>query len=204
MRDDVEQVLKPTGNTLRHLAALGHLRREPGFSCRELGCPAGITVQSAQVAVRRLEERGAVERRTDAGRGRTAEFHITEDGMRLLAAGRDPYAAADAGLQGALGPDACRHLAGLLLQALSARASCPPRTVRRRAVHRAAPRRYGIEYHLELDTEESAMDSRTIVLNRSDPRFRPRVRRVADAGTAAEPLRRAGSPRRRTPRCGTR
>ncbi|MFJ5723021.1 MarR family winged helix-turn-helix transcriptional regulator [Streptomyces sp. NPDC093149] len=126
MRDDVEQALKPTGYTLRHLAALGHLRREPGFSCRELGRPAGITVQSAQVAVRRLEERGAVERRTEAGRGRTTELHITEDGMRLLAAGRDPYAAADAGLQGALGPDACRHLAGLLLQALSARAGCPP------------------------------------------------------------------------------
>ncbi|MFJ1831787.1 MarR family winged helix-turn-helix transcriptional regulator [Streptomyces sp. NPDC088178] len=122
VRSDVEHTLKPTGYTLRHLAALGHLRREPGLSYSELGRRAGITAQSAQATVRQLEERGAVERRTEAGRGRTAELHITEGGMRLLAAGQDAYAAADAGLQGALGPDACRHLTGLLLQALSARA----------------------------------------------------------------------------------
>ncbi|WP_371352072.1 hypothetical protein [Streptomyces malaysiensis] len=43
-----------------------------------MGCRAGITAQSAQATVRRLEERGAVERRTEGGRGRTAELHITE------------------------------------------------------------------------------------------------------------------------------
>ncbi|MFI1854547.1 MarR family winged helix-turn-helix transcriptional regulator [Streptomyces sp. NPDC020480] len=123
VRSDVEHTLKPTDYTLRHLATLGHLRREPGLSYSELGRRAGITAQSAQATVRQLEERGgAVERRTEAGRGRTAELHITEGGMRLLAAGQDAYAAADAGLQSALGPDACRHLTGLLLQALSARA----------------------------------------------------------------------------------
>ncbi|MFD8864296.1 MarR family winged helix-turn-helix transcriptional regulator [Streptomyces sp. NPDC059590] len=122
VRGDVEHTLKPTGYTLRHLATLGHLRREPGLSYSELGRRAGITAQSAQATVRQLEERGAVERRTEAGRGRTAELHITEGGMRLLAAGQDAYAAADAGLQSALGPDARRHLTGLLLQALSARA----------------------------------------------------------------------------------
>ncbi|MFF4753296.1 MarR family winged helix-turn-helix transcriptional regulator [Streptomyces sp. NPDC002514] len=121
VRSDVEHALKPTGYTLRHLAALGHLRREPGLSYSELGRRAGITAQSAQATVRHLEERGAVERRTEAGRGRTAELHVTEDGMRLLVAGQDAYAAADAGLQDALGPDACRDLTGLLLQALSAR-----------------------------------------------------------------------------------
>jgi hypothetical protein len=41
--------------------------------------------------------------------------------MRLLAAGQDAYAAVDAGLENALGPDACRQLTDLLLQALSAR-----------------------------------------------------------------------------------
>ncbi|MFI1293998.1 MULTISPECIES: MarR family winged helix-turn-helix transcriptional regulator [Streptomyces] len=121
VRSDVEHTLKPTGYTLRHLSALGHLHREPGLSYSELGRRAGITAQSAQATVRQLEERGAVERRTEAGRGRTAQLHITEGGMRLLAAGQDAYAAADAGLQSALGPDACRHLTGLLLQALSAR-----------------------------------------------------------------------------------
>ncbi|MFI0730599.1 hypothetical protein ACH4S9_16685 [Streptomyces sp. NPDC021225] len=32
VRGDVEHTLKPTGYTLRHLATLGHLRREPGLS----------------------------------------------------------------------------------------------------------------------------------------------------------------------------
>ncbi|MFE4020698.1 MarR family winged helix-turn-helix transcriptional regulator [Streptomyces sp. NPDC059101] len=108
MRSGVEHALKPTGYTLRHLATIGHLRREPGLFYSELGRRAGNTAQSAQATVRQLEQRGAVERRTEAGRGRTAELHVTEDGMRLPAAGQDAYASADAGLQSALGPDACR------------------------------------------------------------------------------------------------
>ncbi|MEU5109720.1 MarR family transcriptional regulator [Streptomyces sp. NPDC021354] len=58
MRSDVEHTLKPTDYTLRHLATLGHLRREPGLSYSELGRRAGITAQSAQATVRQLEERG--------------------------------------------------------------------------------------------------------------------------------------------------
>ncbi|MDX3853634.1 MarR family winged helix-turn-helix transcriptional regulator [Streptomyces sp. AK02-01A] len=126
VRDDVEQTLKTTGYTLRHLAAIGHLRREPGLSYSELGRRAGITAQSAQATVRQLEERGVVERRTEPGRGRAAELHVTEEGMRLLVSGQDAYAEADAGLRAALGPDACRDLNGLLLQALSARTASPP------------------------------------------------------------------------------
>ncbi|MFE2638307.1 MarR family winged helix-turn-helix transcriptional regulator [Streptomyces scopuliridis] len=118
-RQDVERALRPTGYTLRHLSALGHLLREPGMSYSELGRRAGITAQSAQATVRQLEERGAVERRTDPGRGRTAELHVTATGQELLRAGRDAYAEVDAVLERVLGKQRRQDLTGLLLSALS-------------------------------------------------------------------------------------
>lgn len=89
------------------------------MSYSELGRRAGIAAQSAQATVRQLEERGAVERRTDPGRGRTAELHVTETGQELLRAGRDAYAEVDAALECALGKQRCQDLTGLLLSALS-------------------------------------------------------------------------------------
>ncbi|BFO18118.1 hypothetical protein SHKM778_45060 [Streptomyces sp. KM77-8] len=89
------------------------------MSYSELGRRAGITAQSAQATVRQLEERGAVERRTDPGRGRTAELHVTATGQELLRAGRDAYAEVDAALERALGKQRRQDLTGLLLSALS-------------------------------------------------------------------------------------
>jgi DNA-binding MarR family transcriptional regulator len=70
---------------MRHLSALAHLVRRPGASYSELARRTGITVQSVQATVRRLEELGAVERRSEPGRGRVAELHVTPAGRRLLA-----------------------------------------------------------------------------------------------------------------------
>ncbi|EFE65073.1 MULTISPECIES: MarR family winged helix-turn-helix transcriptional regulator [Streptomyces] len=119
VREDIEQALRPTGYTLRHLSALGHLKREPGMSYSELGRRSGVTAQSVQATVRRLEERGAVERRTDPGRGLTAELHLTATGEDLLEAGRNAYARADAVLERVLGEQAHRDLTAALLTALS-------------------------------------------------------------------------------------
>lgn len=41
VRSDVEHRLKPIGYTLRHLAALGYVRSEPGLSCQRVGLPGG-------------------------------------------------------------------------------------------------------------------------------------------------------------------
>ncbi|MGW0473809.1 MarR family winged helix-turn-helix transcriptional regulator [Streptomyces coeruleorubidus] len=120
IRDDVEQSLKPTGYTLRHLAALGHLRREPGISYSELARRAGVTAQSAQATVRQLEQRGAVERRSFPGRGHTAELHITDRGYDLLEAGKRAYASADEALSLVLGSEQLTVLTRSLLTALSA------------------------------------------------------------------------------------
>ncbi|MFJ8599181.1 MarR family winged helix-turn-helix transcriptional regulator [Streptomyces shenzhenensis] len=103
----------------RHLSVLGHLLSEPGMSCGELGRSVGITAQSAQATVRQLEARGAVERRTDPGRGRTPELHVTATGQEFLRAGRDAYAEVDAALERALGRQRRQDLTGLLLSALS-------------------------------------------------------------------------------------
>ncbi|MDG9708023.1 MarR family winged helix-turn-helix transcriptional regulator [Streptomyces sp. DH10] len=121
IRDDVEESLRPTGFTLRHLSALGHLHREPGISYSELARRAGVTAQSAQATVRQLEQRGAVERRSLPGRGHTAELHITDKGHDLLEAGKRAYAAADEALSLALDSEQLTALTGLLLTALSSR-----------------------------------------------------------------------------------
>jgi DNA-binding MarR family transcriptional regulator len=84
VRTDVEALLRRQGSSLRHLSALGHLSREPGISYSELARRAGITTQSMQATLRQLEDLALVERRTQPGRGRTAELYVTPAGRDLL------------------------------------------------------------------------------------------------------------------------
>jgi len=86
VREEIDAGLEPLGLSMRHLSALGHLARRPGLSYSELGRRAGVTVQSIQATLRHLEALGAVERRSEPGRGRVAELHVTAEGRRLLAA----------------------------------------------------------------------------------------------------------------------
>ncbi|MBZ4318627.1 MarR family winged helix-turn-helix transcriptional regulator [Streptomyces huiliensis] len=72
------------GYSLRMMGALGHLAREPGLSYSELARRAGVTAQSMQATVGRLEQAGAVARTTPAGRGRKAVLQVTEEGRRML------------------------------------------------------------------------------------------------------------------------
>ncbi len=95
VREEVESQLRTRGLSLRHLSALGHLSREPGLSYSELGRRAGITAQSMQATLRQLEDLGAVQRRTEPGRGRAARLQITDTGGELLALGEQAITAAD-------------------------------------------------------------------------------------------------------------
>ncbi|MGH3840136.1 MAG: hypothetical protein ACRDS0_01600 [Pseudonocardiaceae bacterium] len=45
--------------------------------------------------MRQLEQRGAVERRTEPGRGRTARLHVTATGTELLTVGQREITDAD-------------------------------------------------------------------------------------------------------------
>ncbi|MFI9203023.1 MarR family winged helix-turn-helix transcriptional regulator [Streptomyces sp. NPDC053048] len=84
VQEEVNRRLEAQGHSLRLMGALGHLAHEPGLSYSELGRRAGVTAQSMQATVLRLERAGAVARSTPAGRGRTAELHVTEEGTRML------------------------------------------------------------------------------------------------------------------------
>lgn len=103
VREQVEAGLKAEGMSLRQLSALGHLAPNPGLSYSELARRAGITPQSMQATLNALEARGAVERVTDAGRGRTAELHVTGEGDRLRGVARRVVADVDEELRAQLG-----------------------------------------------------------------------------------------------------
>lgn len=103
IREEIEARLRAEEMSLRHLSALGHLARNPGLSYSELARRAGITPQSMQATLNALEARGAVERVTEAGRGRTAELRVTAEGDRLRHAARQVVAGVDAELRDRLG-----------------------------------------------------------------------------------------------------
>ena len=95
LRHEVDADLRPLALSMRHLSALGHLSRQPGLSYSELARRAGITPQSMQATLRQLEQLQAVERRTVAGRGRTARLHVTPIGLDLLEQGQQVIRAAE-------------------------------------------------------------------------------------------------------------
>jgi len=117
VRDEVEAELRSQGLPLRHLSALGHLAGEPGLSYSELARRAGVTAQSMQATLRQLEQSGAVERRTEPGRGRTAHLEVTAVGADLVAAGHAAMTDADRRLLDALPTDQHAELTGALLTA---------------------------------------------------------------------------------------
>ena len=115
IREQIEAGLKAEDMSLRQLSALGHLAPNPGLSYSELARRAGITPQSMQATLNALEARGAVERVTDAGRGRTAELHVTAEGDRLRRAARKVIAEVDEELRAQLGDGSTDELTTALL-----------------------------------------------------------------------------------------
>jgi DNA-binding MarR family transcriptional regulator len=120
IREQVEEGLRAEGISLRHLSALGHLGPNPGMSYSELARRARITPQSMQATLNALEQRGAVVRDTDPGRGRTAALHVTAEGERLHRAGTSIIAGIDERLRAQLGPEAADALGGTLWTVLRA------------------------------------------------------------------------------------
>ncbi|GAA3541351.1 MarR family winged helix-turn-helix transcriptional regulator [Kribbella ginsengisoli] len=119
LREQAEAELREQGLSMRYFSALGHLAHQPGLSYSELARRDGITTQSMQATLRRLQDLGAVELLTEPGRGRTADLQVTEAGQVLLEKGRAVLRAADRRLLDAIGNEGAGQLAGLLLQALT-------------------------------------------------------------------------------------
>ena len=118
---------------MRHVSALGHLRRQPGLSYSELARRAGITVQSMQATLTALEDAGAVER-YGGGRGRAVTLTITPRGEQLLDGALRAFDRVDRDLATLLGPAAAQDLTTMLGAFLG---RPPPRTP---SDHSAGPR----------------------------------------------------------------
>jgi DNA-binding MarR family transcriptional regulator len=132
IREQIDGRLREQDISLRHLSALGHLHREPGISYSELARRAHVTAQSMQATLQQLEQRGAVERRTPAGRGHRAELYLTVEGQRLRDTGRHAIADANTDLLTALPAESHAGFVELLNRALQAmdgspKNSAPPR-----------------------------------------------------------------------------
>ena len=120
VRDEVEGRLRRSGSSLRQLSALGHLSHEPGLSYSELARRAGVTAQSMQATLRQLQDVGAVERRSQPGRGNTARLHVTARGADLLRRGAEAVAETDQNLFGDLPPDQRAGLSAVLVRVFGA------------------------------------------------------------------------------------
>ena len=116
----LDAALEAEGLSLRHLGALGHLRRDPGLSYSELGRRSGVTAQSMQATVAQLLASGAVARRTTPGRGRTAELEVTEAGLAALGRVETLVVALEDRLLAGLGDDERRALEVTLTRVLGA------------------------------------------------------------------------------------
>jgi DNA-binding MarR family transcriptional regulator len=116
----LDEALGREGLSLRHLGALGHLRRDPGLSYSELGRRARVTVQSMQATVAQLEASGAVARRSAGGRGRTAQLEVTQAGLEALARVEVVVAQLEDQLLGRLSDDERAELTDVLARVLRA------------------------------------------------------------------------------------
>jgi DNA-binding MarR family transcriptional regulator len=96
-RDSVDDRLHEYGIAFHHLAALGHLSRQPGLSYSELARRAQVTVQSMQTTVAHLEQEGLVARGA-TNQGRRADLRVTEYGANVLAAAQAAIRSVDADL----------------------------------------------------------------------------------------------------------
>ncbi|MGI5144040.1 MULTISPECIES: MarR family winged helix-turn-helix transcriptional regulator [unclassified Streptomyces] len=80
----IDGVLRPLDLNLGLWVVLREVSRQPGASASELARASFHTPQTLSGLLRRLQERGLVERST--GRGRIVENHLTADGHHALTA----------------------------------------------------------------------------------------------------------------------
>lgn len=65
------------------LAMIAQIARRPGCRMRELAAALHVTPPTVSVAVRQLEEKGLIERRSDPEDGRAVKLHLSRKGKSL-------------------------------------------------------------------------------------------------------------------------
>lgn len=110
----VNEAISRHGVSTAQIGVLRQLAIEPGLSGAELARRLLITPQGVQLAVKSLEERGLVERRTDPQHARILQVFLTDQGRKVAHAAISEAIAAHAAVFDVLTPDEQRTLRDLL------------------------------------------------------------------------------------------
>lgn len=95
LRTAMDEALRAHDLTVPQYSTLELLDQQPGLSNAELARGTFVTRQSMNVVLRGLQEHGLVHRPTVSDHGRALPTHLTEEGLRRLAAARDAVYAID-------------------------------------------------------------------------------------------------------------
>lgn len=110
----VNDAVSQHGVSTAQIGVLRQLANEPGLSGAELARRMLITPQGVQLALKALEQRGLVERKTDPQHARILKAYLTAEGRRVAAAVVGDAIAAHEAVFGVLTPDEQRTLRDLL------------------------------------------------------------------------------------------
>lgn len=114
LRPALDRALAGQGITAAQYTALSVLRARPGICSSELARRTFVTAQSMAETIAALHRRDLVERRADPRHRRRLQLHLTDDGLRLVAALESSVAAAEQQILAGLNESARMELAGTL------------------------------------------------------------------------------------------
>lgn len=94
-RKAAEEWVRERDLTQEQSFVLGYLQRSPGAIQRDIAAITRTSAASVSSLLQGLERRGLVERRADAGNGRTKAVYATDEGIALIAGFEDAMVALD-------------------------------------------------------------------------------------------------------------
>ncbi len=100
-----ERALRDLDLLSAHFGLLKAIDHAPGSSASAIARHVGVTAQTASTVLGRLEERGAVVRRTHPRHAHVVEWALTETGVELLEAADARIAALEAHVREGLDPE---------------------------------------------------------------------------------------------------
>ncbi len=110
----VNDAVSQHGVSTAQIGVLRQLANEPGLSGAELARRLLITPQGVQLAMKALEQRGLVERKSDPQHARILKAYLTPEGRKVAAAVVSDAVAAHEAVFGVLSPEEQRTLRDLL------------------------------------------------------------------------------------------
>ncbi|MCX2925576.1 MarR family winged helix-turn-helix transcriptional regulator [Streptomyces sp. NEAU-W12] len=125
LRERIDSSLTPIGMTMRHVSALGHLKRQNDLSYSDLARRAGVTAQSMRATVAHLQQLGTISA-TTPGQGQRARLELTSTGHDLLQRAHRIIAETEARTLGSLDDNTRQVLRHALPVVIAQTADTPP------------------------------------------------------------------------------